>query len=106
MQSVSTTNPIARHDTLLGVCQGAADDFGFNPLYLRIAFSLSLFWNPVAGTGAYLALGVLVLLSRLVFPDPKVAPAAAEAPAEATAQTAPAAPEEDRISHQLLPLAA
>ncbi len=58
-----------RNDTLLGVCEALGQDFGFNPLWLRIAFALPLIWNPVAVIGAYLALGVVVMLSRLIAPN-------------------------------------
>ena len=68
-----------RNDTLLGVCEALGQDFGFNPLWLRIAFAVPLIWNPVAVFGAYLALGVVVLLSRLIVPNRRrAAPADAE----------------------------
>ncbi len=99
------TNLIARDDTMLGICHGLGEDFGFSPNWIRLALSVGLFFNPVGAIGTYLALGVLVLFSRLVFPNPKVAPAAA-APVEAPAAPAPAPVEVDLISRQLLPLAA
>ena len=90
---------IARDDTMLGICQGIGEDFGFNPLYLRAALSVALFWNPAAVFAVYAALGVLVLFSRLVFPNPRLAPAVAAA-------AAPAAAEPDAGRQQPLPLAA
>jgi hypothetical protein len=73
-----------------------------------VALSVSLLWNPAAVFAVYGALGVVVLFSRLVFPNPKIVPAPAfSAPAEAPAPApAPAALEGDKISRQLLPLAA
>ena len=106
------TSLIARDDTMLGICQGLGEDFGFDPLYLRVALSVSLLWNPAVVFAVYAALGVVVLFSRLLFPNPRMAPAAAaataaEAPAEvASPAPAPVAAAEDRIGRQLLPLAA
>lgn len=111
------TNLIARDDTMLGICQALGEDFGFNPIYLRILISVPLLWNPAISLGAYATLGVLVLFSRLVFPNPRIVPAAAaEAvlPAEAVAAPVPApvsvpAPAQgaiDKVGRQLLPLAA
>lgn len=60
-----------RDDTFLGVCQALGEDFGFNPIYLRIAFALPMLYVPVATVAVYLGLGVVVLLSRLLAPRPK-----------------------------------
>jgi len=62
-----------RHDTFLGICEGLGEDFGFNPLFLRITLSALLLWNPVAVLGGYLGAGVIVLLSRWIFPKPRQA---------------------------------
>lgn len=78
---MSDTNLLTRDDTLLGVCQALGDDFGFNPVYIRVALAASLLWNPVAIVGGYLAAGLLVALSRFAFPDR----AAAAGPAETAA---------------------
>jgi phage shock protein PspC (stress-responsive transcriptional regulator) len=103
------TSLIARDDTFFGVCQGIGEDFGFNPLYLRVALGVALLVNPPVVLGTYAVLGALVLLSRLLFPNPRIAPAAVaaravEAPAQALAE--PAQAELDKVSRQLLPLAA
>ena len=58
-----------RDHTILGVCEGIGEDFGFNPLYLRILFAASLMWKPLEGLGAYLLVGAIVLLSRLLAPS-------------------------------------
>lgn len=77
-------NPLTRDDTLLGVCQALAEDFGLNPIFLRIGFGLLLFWHPDAALGAYFGLGIVVLLSRLLAPNPRRArvegPGTARAP--------------------------
>ena len=69
---------IERDDTLLGVCFGLGEDFGLNPIWLRILFAGLLFWNPAAAIGAYMGLGALVALSRWVEPDPRPECAAAD----------------------------
>lgn len=68
---MATSNLFTRDDTFLGVCQGLGDDLGFDPLWLRLAFGLMLFWNPIAMAAAYAGLGALVLLTRLTFPAPR-----------------------------------
>jgi phage shock protein PspC (stress-responsive transcriptional regulator) len=68
---------IARDDTVLGVCFALGQDFGFNPLYLRLLFAVFLFWSPAAAFGGYAVLGAIVAFSRWVAPDPL--PAATEA---------------------------
>lgn len=86
-QAAAKPTPIwLREDTILGVCQSLGDDFGFNPLWLRVALSSGVLWNPAAIVGIYLGLGVLVAISRFFFPPAtKAVPAetAAQAPAEA-----------------------
>lgn len=73
-----TTNLFRRRDTFFGVCEAVGQDFGFNPLYLRLAFIAPLFFFPVQSFAAYFGLGLLVLASRLLFPA-KAAPAASPA---------------------------
>lgn len=80
-------NVLTRDDTLLGVCQALGEDFGFNPMLLRIVFATTLYFNPAAVIGAYLALGVVVLASRLLVPNPRRGAAPAE---EIEARAAPA----------------
>jgi phage shock protein C len=88
MEAVETTSLIRRDDTFLGVCQALGEDFGFNPVFLRIAFAAPLIFAPVLVIEIYLGLGVVVLLSRLLAPRPKRKgmPAAA-----GTVEAAPAA---------------
>ncbi|MEP7316232.1 MAG: PspC domain-containing protein [Sphingomicrobium sp.] len=59
-----------RNDTILGVCEAVGQDFGFNPLWLRLAFIAPLFWQPVYTFAAYLLLGAVVAASRYFFPRP------------------------------------
>jgi phage shock protein PspC (stress-responsive transcriptional regulator) len=61
---------IARDDTLLGACYAVGEDFGFNPLYLRILFALAIFWSPAIALTAYAALTALVTLTRWLVPNP------------------------------------
>ena len=59
--------PLRSH-TILGVCEAVGEDFGFNPTFLRVPFAAMVLWSPLYAIGAYLALGVVVLASRLLFP--------------------------------------
>lgn len=59
----------ARHDTFFGVCEALGQDLGFNPNYLRMIFALAILPAPVAVISIYVGLGLLVALSRLMFPD-------------------------------------
>ncbi|MBO9698293.1 MAG: PspC domain-containing protein [Sphingopyxis sp.] len=63
-----TTNLFRRRDTFFGICEAVGQDFGFNPLYLRLAFIAPLFFFPAQTFVAYFALGLVVLASRLIFP--------------------------------------
>ena len=74
MQS-SQPSLIARDDTFFGVCAGLGEDFGFSPVYLRIAFAAFLFFNPPAAIGTYFAAGIVVLVSRWLAPNPRPTPA-------------------------------
>ena len=64
-------NPVAlplRAHTIFGVCEGLGEDFGFNPVLLRVPFAAAVLWSPAMALAAYLALGAVVLMSRLLFP--------------------------------------
>ena len=76
----TTESLIRRDDTFLGVCQALGEDFGFNPVFLRIAFAAPLIFAPMLVIEVYLGLGLVVLASRLLAPRPKrkAAPAAVE----------------------------
>jgi phage shock protein C len=82
-----------RSDTILGVCEAIGQDFGFNPLYLRLIFAGLFYFNPPLVIGTYLALGAGVALARWLYPvsTPAVAQPAANS-------AAPAADNEDSVS--------
>jgi phage shock protein PspC (stress-responsive transcriptional regulator) len=63
--------PLRSH-TILGVCEAIGEDFGFNPVFLRIPFAASVIYSPMLAIGVYLALGAFVLASRLLFPKADV----------------------------------
>jgi phage shock protein PspC (stress-responsive transcriptional regulator) len=80
--------PLRSH-TILGVCEGIAEDFGFNPIFLRVPLAAMVLWNPLIAIGTYLALGAVVLASRLLFPK-------AKAVAAGSVEAAPVAANEQR----------
>src|SRR5689334_2666524 len=59
--------PLRSH-TILGVCEAVGEDFGFNPVLLRIPFAASVIYSPMMAIAVYFALGAFVLGSRLLFP--------------------------------------
>ena len=71
-----------RSYTLLGVCEAIGEDFGFNANYLRVPLGAVVVFNIWAAVGAYLALGLVVLASRLLFPTRKAEPAVSAVKAE------------------------
>ena len=66
--------PLRSH-TILGVCEAIGEDFGFNPAFLRIPLAASVLYSPMWAVIAYLALGAVVLASRLLFPKAKASAA-------------------------------
>jgi phage shock protein PspC (stress-responsive transcriptional regulator) len=64
------SQPVARDDTLLGACYAMGEDFGFNPLYLRILFAFGVLSSPAVALTAYAALTAIVVLSRWMVPNP------------------------------------
>lgn len=94
MYKSATSSLINRPDTMLGVCEGIGQTFGFHPNILRIAFAVCLLINPVAVIGTYLALGIAVAASRLLAPEKK----AKAGVALAQVQGAAAEDEEDRVA--------
>lgn len=71
--------PLRSH-TILGVCEAIGEDFGFNPTFLRIPFAASVLYSPALAVAAYLAVGALVLASRLLSPQPKAVQVTDEQP--------------------------
>lgn len=82
-------NPFTREDTMFGVCEALGEDFRFNPLLLRVAFGAGLFLNPLLAIGGYAAAGALVLVSRLLAPNPRQPRAPAVVEADAAMAAAP-----------------
>jgi len=69
-QTMTNTTPLPlRNDTILGVCEAIGRDFGFNPLWLRLAFIAPIFFAPTATIAAYLGLGLIVGLTNWFSPD-------------------------------------
>jgi phage shock protein C len=62
-----------RDHTILGVCEAIGEDFGINPLWLRVPLAACVLISLKYAIAAYLLLGVVVLGSRLLFPNPKAA---------------------------------
>lgn len=84
--------PLRSH-TILGVCEAIGEDFGFNPMFLRVPLAASVVWDPKMAVGIYFALGLIVLASRLLFPKAKVQSEAVE---QAAVTEAPAVANEQR----------
>ncbi len=78
-------SPLARDDTLLGVCAALGEDLGFNPFYLRLALGVALLWNPVMVIAGYLVAAVVIAVSRWFVPNIAFAEASAGEPAAAQA---------------------
>lgn len=85
--------PLRSH-TILGVCEAIGEDFGFNPVFLRVPFAAAVLYSIPLAIGAYLALGVVVLASRLLFPKAKWQ----EMDSAAEVQTQPAANEQRELA--------
>jgi phage shock protein PspC (stress-responsive transcriptional regulator) len=66
---MQATNTLFREDTMLGVCEALGEDFGFNPLYLRLVLGVCLLWQPIGVIAVYLGLGVVVAISRFAVPN-------------------------------------
>ena len=75
-----------RDHTILGVCEAIGEDFGINPMWLRVPLAACVLVSLKYAIAAYLLLGVIVLGSRLLFPNSKVAidDAASETSVDAT----------------------
>lgn len=69
-QIMTNTTPLPlRSDTILGVCEAIGRDFGFNPIWLRLAFIAPLFFAPSMTIAAYFGLGLLVGAVNYFSPD-------------------------------------
>lgn len=84
-EQIQPALPLRAH-TILGVCEAIGEDFGFSPVLLRVPLAATVLWSPMWAIAGYLALGVVVLASRLLFPDRRAAAARASAQPTATQQ--------------------
>jgi phage shock protein C len=57
-----------RSHTILGVCEAIGEDFGFNPIFLRVPFAATVLISPLWAVVGYFVLGGIVLASRLLAP--------------------------------------
>ena len=87
-----------RGDTFLGVCEAVGQDLGFHPNWLRIPFAAMILWNPPVIIGSYLALGCVVAVTRLAFPDRVAAKPEAAAPAGESATVVVEAEEKELLA--------
>ena len=93
---MSAAQPLFRRpDTFFGACEALGQDFGFNPNWLRVALGVVVLFNPMAAIAGYLAISVLVLLSRLIFPGRVASAPAVIKSVEPTAAIPQAAPVEN-----------
>ena len=58
-----------RDDTFFGVCEAIGQDFGFTPLWLRLALAVPMAVYPLVWLGIYAVLGTAVLASRMIAPE-------------------------------------
>lgn len=89
-------NLFLRNDTIFGVCQGLGEDLGIHPNVFRIALAVGITVAPFWMVGIYAVMAVVVLASRLLFPNRKVAAANAKVPPAAVPEPA-AANSEERV---------
>jgi phage shock protein C len=87
----------APRDNLLGICNAVGEDFGFNPLYLRLALAVTLLLDYQVALGTYMILGVSVLVSRALTRAPRAAKSAARTPVFLQAAPLPAARPNERV---------
>lgn len=57
-----------RNDTMLGVCTGLGEEFGFSPNYLRVTIAALFLVSFKIAIGIYLALGLALAIGKLLFP--------------------------------------
>jgi len=70
---MKASQPTARNDTMLGVCQFLGEDLGIHPNILRVAFGVGLIVQPVAAIATYIGLAIVVAVSHWLFPHPRPA---------------------------------
>jgi phage shock protein PspC (stress-responsive transcriptional regulator) len=88
-------NLFTRDDTFFGVCEALGEDFGFHPNLLRLPLGVLVLWNPVVILSGYFAAGILVMLTRRLYPNARRT-AALQPAAVAAAAPAPEPARMDR----------
>jgi phage shock protein PspC (stress-responsive transcriptional regulator) len=76
-------NLFTRDDTFFGVCEALGEDFGFPPILLRLPLGIAVLWNPVIILSAYFGAGILVFLTRRLYPNARRTAAVPAVPAAA-----------------------
>jgi phage shock protein C len=61
-------NLLTRDDTFFGVCEGLGQDLRIPANFLRIGFAALLLASPLLAVKVYAGLGLVVLVSRLIYP--------------------------------------
>jgi phage shock protein PspC (stress-responsive transcriptional regulator) len=69
----------AAKDNLLGICHAIGEDFGFNPIFLRIPLAVGIIFSAKWTLIAYAAMGAMVLVSHLLIRKPKAVKVASRA---------------------------
>lgn len=64
-------NLFTRDDTFFGVCEGLGEDLRIPSNLFRLAFAFGFFFSPATVLMVYFGVGALVLVSRVVFPNPR-----------------------------------
>ena len=85
----------ARGDTFFGVCEGLGEDLRIHPNIFRLAFAGLLFWNPVAAIAGYFAVGLVVALTRWLYPSYSAGSEPVPAAVTTASQSQPASANED-----------
>lgn len=98
-----TGNLFTRDDTMFGVCEALGEDLGFHPNFLRVTLAVLLLWNPTVVIAAYAGAAVVVLATRLIWPNRRQREAAG---AEAQPPSQPSAAVTAAECEYALPLAA
>lgn len=101
--TTTTGNLFTRDDTMFGVCEALGEDLGFHPNFLRVMLAVLLLWNPTVVIAAYAGAAVVVLATRLIWPNRRQRQAAG---AEAPPAGQPSAPVTVAEPEYALPLAA
>lgn len=62
----------ARDDTFFGVCEALGEDLRIPSNVIRLAFGATFLFNPPLVAGTYVAAGIVVAISRLICPNPRL----------------------------------